>query len=424
MEQVATVLLILLILLILADFAWIRILWLTWWGGIKWPFVEIVEDAEQNRLQQLQEIPSVVIFIPARNEARGLEQRLRSVLQQDYPNFSVRFVDDQSTDETLAIAQRIAHSSPRLHVLRGESRPSGWLGKPWALHQLTRGVAADWFLFVDADIVLHSQALSQAMHYAHKYQADLLSFTVGLELETFWQRVLGISSGMAMPAVAPLLHVNDPKRSTAFAAGGFLLFRRSAYEAVGGHEAVKNRVVEDITLAHRAKEQGLRLIVLCAPDLVMTDYYGTFREIWTDMRKNLYALFGFRPRRLLAFTVMFSMRALMPWIGLILSIFGLVGSSHFVAFGLVGSSHVVWYTALALSLLGLALMVGMTAVLAHLSRCSPLYALSFPLGALTLLAIAWNSAWAFHFGSGIQWKGRSVPPEEIADTGQSRDPTG
>jgi len=137
------------------------------------------------------------------------------------------------------------------------------------------------------------------------------------EFDPFWQRVVGLSFGPLMATVAPLYNINHPKKRAAFAMGGFMLFRRETYEAIGGHESVKDQIIEDVALAARVKTQGFRLLVLPAPTLVGTHYFGTFGEIWAGVRKYLYASIGFRPGRLAFYTVLFLGWVFLPWIALV-----------------------------------------------------------------------------------------------------------
>jgi chlorobactene glucosyltransferase len=393
-EQVAAVLF---VLLLLADLIWLRVLWLLWRGVVKWPLVGTDEEREVSGLGEPSEAPLVLVFIPARNEAAHVENALRSVLAQDYSNFIIRFIDDQSTDNTLAIAKRLAEESHRLEVFEGKNRPPGWLGKPWALYQLTQGARADWFLFVDADIVLHPRALSQAMDKARHYQADLFSFGVNVELESFWQRVVGISTAIITAAVVPVVHVNDPRKSAAFAAGGFMLFRRDAYFAIGGHEAVKDEMIEDVVLARRVKAHALRLILLSAPELAKTHYYGTLRDIWRAARKSAHAFSGFGLGGLIAYTALLFLSAFVPWIGLLSGLFG--GAGGFDS---------GWWIIVACSLPSVLSMVVLSGGFASLTHSSLCYAFCFPLGALFIWANTCDSAWRYRFGSGIEWKGRNI----------------
>jgi cellulose synthase/poly-beta-1,6-N-acetylglucosamine synthase-like glycosyltransferase len=384
---------ILVVLLLIADLFWLRILLLLGHGIVKWPLVAPRQDKSVSSLAPATE---VAVFIPARNEGRYLEAALRSVLNQDYPCFSVRLIDDQSTDDTSTIAEDLAARFERLEVMKGNQRPDGWLGKPWALFQATQGVKADWFLFVDADVVLHPQTLSRAMEKAHQYRADLFSFGVNIELTNFWQRVVGISSALLVSSAAPLVHVNDPSRKTAFAAGGFMLFKRDAYLALGGHEAVKNEIIEDLVLGRKTKEHGLRLILLAAPELVKTHYYGSLKEIWQGIRKSAFAFTDFRPLRLLVFSGLLIVSVLLPWVSLLL------------ALAKPWQSAQLWWPVLTTSLPSVMSMFVLSGAFAVLTHSSFLYGFCLPLGALFFLVNAWDSAWRYRMGAGIDWKGRKI----------------
>jgi chlorobactene glucosyltransferase len=384
----------------IAAFMWLGVGGLGLFGSIKWPAVTRSDEPLSRRLSVT---PEVVVLLPARNEARYLERTLRSVLAQDYPNFSIRMIDDGSTDATLEIARRIAGETDRLEILQGTNLPTGWAGKPWALHQLTRGRTESWFLFVDADVVLDPQALSRAMEAAEKHKADLLSFLVNIELESFWQRVVGLSFGPLMATVAPIYNINHPKKRGAFAMGGFMLLRRATYEAIGGHEGVRDRIIEDVALASRVKTRGFRLLVLPAPALVGTHYFGTFGEIWSGVRKYLYASIGFRPARLAFYTVLFGGWVFVPWIALLLGIAGFAGPAT------DGFWLLPWF-----GFAGVGCMVWMCGFIAYYTRTPLVYSLVLPLGTVFILCAVWSSAWAHHFGSGIRWKGRTLERDEVA----------
>ncbi|MBN1655351.1 MAG: glycosyltransferase [Deltaproteobacteria bacterium] len=384
-----------LLLTAIIDCFWLRALWVIWWGVRRWPFAKIAKNTDKPTSE---ESPKIAVFIPARNEQERVEKALSSVLAQDYPNFSVRFIDDQSTDKTWEIASRLARGCNRLELFRGKSRPEGWLGKPWALHQITQGVTEDWFLFVDADVVLHPQALSRAMDEAERYGSDLLSILVTVRLQSFWQKVIGLTTAAIVAVTSPIAYVNDPKKKTAFAAGGFMLFRRDAYQAVGGHAAVKDQIVEDVALAYKVKKRNLRLVLLSAPELVSTHFFGGFNEIWRNLRKNFFGLFGVHPGKLSLYSLWLLMWVLLPWFGLVAGI----------SFSIRFESSIEWRAVAAFSFIGVASLLGMTGVFALLARSSPLYALTVPLGVCVLLAISWSNAWMFYFGSGLEWKGRTV----------------
>ena len=208
-----------------------------------------------------QPAPSVSALIPARDEAGQIERCITSVLKQDYPNLNVIVIDDRSTDGTGQILDAMAARDPRLHVvhLQEGSLPPGWGGKSFALHSGLLHARGDWLLFVDADVVLEPDVLSSTIGWATKREFDLISilptFVSGTFAEGFLQPLAGAATS-AMFVIA-LTNSNEwPK--TAFANGQYLCVRRDAYEAVGGHEAIRGTLSEDVAIARKLKIAGYR----------------------------------------------------------------------------------------------------------------------------------------------------------------------
>ena len=195
--------------------------------------------------------PAVVAIVPARDEEREVERSVASILSQEYPRLRVTVIDDQSTDATGAILDRLAATQPPggpLQVVHGGERPTGWVGKTWALKQGVETADADWLWFVDGDMVLHPRALATAMDVAREANADLVSFLPRADCSTFWQAATGLMLTQLLAHAYPIDRVNDPSKPDALAAGGFILIRRDAYDRAGGHEAVRGEIIEDIQL--------------------------------------------------------------------------------------------------------------------------------------------------------------------------------
>ena len=195
----------------------------------------------------------------------------------------------------------------------------------------------------------------------------------------------------------PLDRVNDPGRPEAIAAGGFLLVRRSTYEAAGGHEAVRHAIVEDIQLARTIKSLGGKLAVRLAPSLAWTHMYGRFGEIWRGLRKNAYAGMDYMPHKYATGAIVAILLAWMPWVALLTG--GLSGSWSLSSIGL-------W---------GLVAQVAATLPILFFLRLPFLFALSVPLGISAYVAIATSSVWHHHRGR-ILWKGRTIPTSAIVAT--------
>jgi len=231
--------------------------------------------------------PRVSIVIPARNEERALAAAVGSQLAQDYPDFELVVVNDRSTDRTGAILETLARGHPRLRVVAGSEPPSGWLGKPHALFLGAQAASGEILLFVDADVRYHPRTLREAVSFLEARRADFLALLPRLEAKGFWENVL-------MPFLigafygGPGLFANRRwPRWIALGGGAGNMIRRSAYEAVGGHEALKASVIDDVALALRTKRSGFRTGAARAEDRVAVRMYHGFREICAGFTKNV-----------------------------------------------------------------------------------------------------------------------------------------
>ncbi len=239
--------------------------------------------------------PRVAVLVPARDEAANIEACVTSLLAQQYPDFAVWVLDDNSTDGTAEILAQLAQRYPRLHVVRGAPLSAGWLGKPWACHQLAQLADGELFLFTDADTRHHPATLREAVNALQATRSDLLSATVREEAVTWSEKLIIPVIPWTILAFLPLdigLRIL-PWPAFSAANGQFMLFRREAYVAIGGHAAVRRDVVEDLALARRIKAARRRLWLVDAGERVTCRMYHNLREVVQGFSKNFYAAFGY-----------------------------------------------------------------------------------------------------------------------------------
>lgn len=226
--------------------------------------------------------PRISVIVAARDEQDHIETCLRSLLNQDYPQFDVIAVDDRSRDNSPAILQRLGDEFPdRLQTVTIRTLEEGWFGK---CHAMREGVArsrGDWLLLTDADCRFTSrQAISRAIEEARAQEVDFLTIIPQLDAPTVWERVLQPICALVLMFWFQPKRVNNPAYPTAYANGAFMLLTRRCYDGIGGHSAVRNALNEDIQLARRTKAQGWRLCVVENDGLYRTRMYPTFGAAW------------------------------------------------------------------------------------------------------------------------------------------------
>jgi GT2 family glycosyltransferase len=365
---------------------------------------------------------TLTVVVPAYNEAANIAACLTSLLGSEDPcgDWQVLLVDDRSSDATLAIAQEAAGAcgatEPRFSLLDAGPRPVGerWVGKNWACSRAMEQVVSEWVLFVDADLRLQPATLRRALAQATMDGADLLSLaprlSCGCLAEWLVQPIMASLLGLGFPIEA----ANDPASAVAFAAGPFMLFRRSAYLAIGGHRALAAEVVEDLALARRIKQGGHRLRYLLALDGLELRMYSDFASLWEGWTKNwLLGLDGDVVRALAASSAVLLMFS-GPWLLAAVAALLAAGLAPMglapVGFALVGlpGQRLVLLAALALGLAG----IGLQLVLRLWIRRQFQLPISFwwlmGAGGLVVAAIGPVSVWRTLSGRGWTWKGRPL----------------
>lgn len=334
--------------------------------------------------------PHVVAVVPARNEEDSITLSLTSLLQQGYPGrLSVILVDDNSEDATAAIAQSLPRqtgSPVPLTVLRGEPLPDGWTGKLWALQQ---GIAAankdrpDLLLLTDADIVYETGGLRTLAARAMSGGNVLTSLMAKLRCESFAERAFLPAFVYFFQMLYPFAWVNDPRKTTAAAAGGCMVIGADALATAGGIAVIRDALIDDCSLARVMKAEGP--IWLGLTDRVRSiRSSGTVADIHTMVSRSAYAQLRYSPL-LLALTLIGM--ALTYWAPPLLALFG-------------------EGTARMLALAAWALMAVSFWPMLRFYGLNPLWAPALPAIATGYMAFTVSSALQHMLGKGGRWKGR------------------
>ncbi len=353
--------------------------------------------------EPLSRAPKVSIIVPARDEESVVGTALESFLKLEYPDYEVILVDDDSTDRTGEIADEWARrpeSGGKLKVIHNHELPPGWRGKVHALHRAAQAASGEWLLATDADVVFHPAILRLAMARAMQEDAALVSLFPELEFGTMAERIVLPGFVFLLAMVFPLRLINNPKSSRALAAGAFILMRRADFQALGGYEALRGTVIEDVRTAEMFKQGGRRICASLTRGLFRTRMYHGWREIWEGLSRSAFEGTGFSLVRVLAAVFVGNTLAVLPWAA------GAVLTARDLGFGLALKDDVP---------LLLALTVCVPATLVYLPyliflRISPLFVFTLPAAALFYSGVAIHSAWMSVVGHGVPWKGRRYRP--------------
>lgn len=356
-------------------------------------------DDEPPIIENLQGNPPLVsIIVPMRNEEKNARRCIESLISQCYPNLEIIAVDDRSRDNTLNILKELASRYNDLRVIEGNPVPKGWVGKNYALWQGVKQSKGDWLLFIDADTVSEPYMLTSVMRYVDENNIDMLSISPFQILETFWERVIQPVVLSSIYYTFPYGRVNDPRSKIAAANGQFILIRRSVYEAIGGHPAVKNSIVEDVALANLVKGLGYRLHFVKGRRLIKTRMYTNFSEIWEGWTKNLFFELGRKWSQ-----VIFSLFILLAC-GFIAPV---LFTWSFVNVLFLGSRTLHSLLILAESAFLLALIIYNSWWQAlKLFAIPRYYSFTVPMGILIYIALIVSSTYKVVSGKGVIWKAR------------------
>ena len=308
-----------------------------------------------------------------------------------------------TTQQSLARRTAESHSAatPDVTLLEAGPRPSGqrWVGKNWACARAMDQVTSTWVVFIDADVRLRPDALRRALVQAIEEQADLLSLaprlSCGCLAEWMVQPIMASLLGLGFPIVA----ANDPDASVAFAAGPFMLFRRSTYERIGGHRALAAEVVEDLALARRIKADGYRLRYLLGLDALDLRMYADLSALWEGWTKNWFLGLDRNPLKAIGAAAVVLLMFSLPW---------LLTPAAVVLWWLLPQLALVWCWILGLAMLSIIQQL--------LLRLWTRQSFDLPLthwwlmgvGGLLVGAIGPVSVWRTLTGQGWTWKGRQL----------------
>lgn len=263
----------------------------------------------------------ISILIPARNEEKNIAALLESILQQSFANYEVIVLDDNSTDNTHSIVSQYSHNDQRVKIIRGKELPSGWIGKNWACFQLSQHAKGEYLLFIDSDVTLSDSVIMNSLNELKKKEVSVLSIFPT-------QIIAGVGAWLITPLMnwlllnfLPVKFVYKMKSKKFSAANGqFILIEKNVYNKVGTHEAVKDKVVEDMEIARRLKSQGFKIITFLGGNSVYCKMYNSFSEAFNGFSKNFYRGFNLPKPAFILLIIFLLILFLLPFYLLIFNI--------------------------------------------------------------------------------------------------------
>ena len=222
----------------------------------------------------------VSVIIPMKNEEKNARECIERLQAQDYPDVEILAINDNSSDWTEEILKSL-----NVKYINARKTEEGWTGKNFAIHQIAGMATGEWMLFTDADTRHEKSSVSAALAHMQKNGLEFLTLLPRCLCESFFENLV---QPLAMGFTGlwfPIRKINDPNSSLYFANGQYLLIKRSLYEKLGKHEAVRGEYLEDFALARKTKELGAPMQCALGKEVYGTRMYDSFDAIWRGWRR-------------------------------------------------------------------------------------------------------------------------------------------
>lgn len=345
----------------------------------------------------------ISVCIPARNEEKNISSLLETLINQEYRDFEIRILDDQSEDNTANIVQNYIQKAPgQITLHSGKPKPEDWLGKPWACKQLSEFATGEILLFLDADTALHGNTLQRIAKSFDAYKLDMCTVWPRQKLGTIAEKMVIPLIYYTLVTLLPAIYVyRDPKwlpkplkkqMRPAFAAanGQCIAITRQAYDLTGGHKSVKSEIVEDVELAKIVKFSGLTLRMFNGVDSVSCRMYRSAGEMFRGLRKNFLAGFNYSITKFVVAAILHLIVFILPFIAFIYSFF-------------TANSAILFLSVITISIILLHRLW-----ISNWFAWNPLYAFTHPIGVAWFQVLGIVKLIDHAFQRKSDWKGRKV----------------
>lgn len=353
--------------------------------------------APEPALQREEHRPRVSVLVPARNEAAAIERLVRDVLASAGVDLELVILDDDSTDGTGAIVERLAREDSRVRLVAGKPLPEGWCGKQHACWQLAAAARHEILVFLDTDVSPTADAIARSVAFLERSGAALVSGFPLQKTGSFLEWLLLPLIHFVLLGFLPLARSRtDNTPGMAAGCGQLFITRKADYDRAGGHAAIRGSLHDGIKLPRAYRRAGLRTDIFDATDLATCRMYSRSIDVWKGLAKNATEGIG-APATIVPFTLLLAGGQILP----------------FVLIGLgLATRWQGWLTwAIAAACLGAALAWLPRLLAAARFGQSFSSAVFHPLGVLVFLAIQWFALVRRLLGLKTSWRGRSLAPQ-------------
>ena len=339
----------------------------------------------------------VSVLIPARNEEINIKRCLYSLIDQSYKNLEIIVLDDDSDDQTYDVVKNISKNYESIKLVKGETKTIGWTGKNWACNQLSKYANGDFLLFVDADTKLQKNTIAETVNEMNNNDIDLISLFPNRITNTVIDKIISVTIGWFIFSCLPIIFSNkNPIFSSAF--GQFLLFRKGAYFSIGGHESIKDKILDDFELGRLITKKGYNLNVLDGTERISTFSYSTEKEALEGLSKSIFPFFNNKLIPFLILLILFLSMGLMPIFIMMGEFFGskLTKSKEMIAYFIWGLLTLSW------------------AISSYRSKQGLRYGILYPF-ITTLTAIVGIFSIITFLTKTVNWKNRNIIQEDTIE---------
>ncbi|WP_170126213.1 glycosyltransferase [Paraliobacillus ryukyuensis] len=324
------------------------------------------------------------VLIPARDEEANIEACLSSVIQQTQQPYEIIVLNDHSTDNTKKLIRGLANKHQSIRLVEGKSLPKGWTGKSYACQQLADHASGDWFLFVDADARLEPKAIEQMNPILAKQGAGIVSGFPRQIVGSWLEKLVVPMMMFVILCHLPIYFVKNSKRAMFAAAhGAFITVHQTSYHVIGGHAAIRDSLLDDMSLMKRMKQYGFPATLAKIDRYVYMRMYHTWKDVWFGFQKNIYTGVNRQAIALLLVIAYYLMLYIVPIVLLF-----------------TGANPILVVISYAIAVLT-------KAIVDYSNGVTLVYSFFLPISVLFVILISFDSFLKSFKKQGYQWKGRS-----------------